>query len=50
MKYINHIAASTTLVVVAFCLATLAQIKFLPTSADNNPVARIVLNVESWNN
>ncbi|WP_181885327.1 hypothetical protein [Trinickia dinghuensis] len=49
MKYINRIAASTTLVVVACGLATFAQIKFFPKTADNNPVARIVLNVESWN-
>lgn len=49
MKYINRIAASTALLVVAFGLATLAQIKLFPKTADNNPVARIVLNVESWN-
>ncbi|HEX7906557.1 MAG TPA: hypothetical protein VF534_00505 [Paraburkholderia sp.] len=49
MKYINRIAASTALVVVAFGLATFAQIKFLPKTADDNPVARIVLNIESWN-
>ncbi len=49
MKYINRIAASTVLVVVAFGLATFAQIKFLPKTADDNPVARIVLNIESWN-
>ncbi|WP_164708032.1 hypothetical protein [Paraburkholderia phosphatilytica] len=49
MKYINRIAASATLAVVAFGLATFVQIKFFPKTADNNPVARIVLNVESWN-
>ena len=48
MKYISRIAATTTLVVVAFGLATFAQIKFLPKTADDNPVARIVLNIESW--
>ncbi|MEM5387810.1 hypothetical protein VSR68_30060 [Paraburkholderia phymatum] len=48
MKYINRIAASTTLVVVAFSLATFAQIKFFPNITDDNPVARIVLNIESW--
>lgn len=49
MKYINRIAATTALAVVAFGLATFAQIKFLPKTADDNPVARIVLNIESWN-
>lgn len=49
MKYITRIAVSTTLAVVAFGLATFAQIKFLPKTADANPVARIVLNIESWN-
>ena len=48
MKYINRIAASATLVVVAFGLATFAQIKFFPKTTDDNPVARIVLNIESW--
>ncbi|WP_233807970.1 hypothetical protein [Paraburkholderia sp. HP33-1] len=48
MKYINRIAASATLVVVAFGLATFAQIKFFPKTADDNPVARIVLNIGSW--
>ena len=48
MKYINRIAASTTLVVVAFGLATFAQIKFFPKTTDDNPVARILLNIESW--
>lgn len=48
MKYINRIAASATLVAVAFGLATFAQIKLFPKSADDNPVARIVLNIESW--
>lgn len=36
------------LVVVAFGLATFAQIKFFPQTADDNPVTRIVLNIESW--
>ncbi len=49
VKYIVRIAASATLVVVAFSLATFAQIKFFPKTADDNPVARIVLNIESWN-
>lgn len=49
VKYINRIAASATFVVVAFGLATFAQIKFSPKTADENPVARIVLNIESWN-
>lgn len=48
VKYINRIAASATLVVVAFSLATFAQIKFFPNTTDDNPVARIVLNIESW--
>ncbi|MGN6667818.1 MAG: hypothetical protein ACTHKH_12770 [Trinickia sp.] len=49
MKYISRIAAATTLLVATFGLATFAQIKFLPKTADSNPVARIVLNIESWN-
>ncbi|MEM5317737.1 hypothetical protein [Paraburkholderia sp. JHI869] len=49
MKYINRVVASAAFVVVAFGLATFAQIKFAPKTADDNPVARIVLNVESWN-
>lgn len=49
MKYINRIVASAALVAVAFSLATFAQIKFLPKTADGNPIARIVLNIESWN-
>ncbi|WP_193727779.1 hypothetical protein [Paraburkholderia franconis] len=48
MKFISRIAASTTLVVVAFGLGTFAQIKFFPKTTDDNPVARIVLNIESW--
>lgn len=49
MKSISRIAASAAFVVVAFGLVTFAQIKFSPKTADDNPVARIVLNVESWN-
>jgi hypothetical protein len=48
VKYVNRIAAAATFVVVAFGLATFAQIKFAPDTADSNPVARIVLNIESW--
>lgn len=48
MKYINRIAASASLVAVAFGLVTFTQIKFFPSTADNNPVARVVLNIESW--
>ena len=48
MKYVNRIAATATLAIVAFGLATFAQIKFSPKTADDNPVARIVLNIESW--
>ncbi len=33
--------------VVALGVVTFAQIKLAPQSADNNPIARIVLNVES---
>ncbi|HEX7911703.1 MULTISPECIES: hypothetical protein [Paraburkholderia] len=47
MKYLPRIAASGALLVVALGIVTFAQIKFAPQSADNNPVARIVLNVES---
>jgi hypothetical protein len=47
VKYIPRIAASAALVVVAFAAVTFAQIKFAPESADNNPVARVVLNIES---
>lgn len=47
MKYVPRIAASAALVVVALAAVTFAQIKFAPNTADNNPVARIVLNVES---
>ncbi|CAG9252340.1 Mannosyl-glycoprotein endo-beta-N-acetylglucosaminidase [Paraburkholderia unamae] len=47
-KYFSRIAASAALVVVAFGLVTFAQIKFSPNTADANPVAGIVLNVESW--
>lgn len=47
MKYLTRIAASGALLVVALGIVTFAQIKFDPQSADNNPVARIVLNVES---
>lgn len=49
MKHIGRITASTTLLAIAFGLVTLAQIKFFPKTADSNPVARIVLNVASWN-
>ncbi|WP_213308995.1 hypothetical protein [Paraburkholderia sacchari] len=49
MKYIRRIAGSAAFVVVAFGLVTFAQIKLSPKTADNNPVARIVLNIESWN-
>lgn len=48
MKYVNRIAASAALVVFVLGLATLAQIKFFPKAADDNPVARVVLNIESW--
>ena len=48
MKYFTRIAASATLVAVAFSLATFAQIKFFPNTTDDNPAARIVLNIESW--
>jgi hypothetical protein len=48
MKYINRIAASATLVIVVLGFATFAQIKFFPKAADDNPVARVVLNIESW--
>jgi hypothetical protein len=47
VKYIPRIAASAALVVVAFAVVTFAQIKFAPQSAENNPLAQIVLNVES---
>ncbi|BCG01573.1 hypothetical protein PPGU19_061410 (plasmid) [Paraburkholderia sp. PGU19] len=47
MKYLTRIAASGVLMVVALAIVTFAQIKFAPQSADNNPLARIVLNVES---
>jgi hypothetical protein len=47
VKYLPRIAASGALLVVALGVVTFAQIKFAPQSADNNPVARIVLNVES---
>jgi hypothetical protein len=47
VKYLPRIAASGALLVVALGIVTFAQIKFAPQSADNNPVARIVLNVES---
>jgi hypothetical protein len=47
VKYIPRIAASAALVVVALAAVTFAQIKFAPDSAEGNPVARIVLNVES---
>jgi hypothetical protein len=47
VKYLTRIAASGALLVVALGIVTFAQIKFAPQSADNNPVARIVLNVES---
>jgi hypothetical protein len=49
VKYVTRIAAAAAFVVVAFGLATFAQIKFAPNTADSNPVARIVLNIESWN-
>ncbi|MEM5327035.1 hypothetical protein VSR34_10580 [Paraburkholderia sp. JHI2823] len=48
VKYVNRIAATATLAIVAFGLATFAQLKFSPKTADDNPVARIVLNIESW--
>ncbi|WP_178392147.1 hypothetical protein [Burkholderia sp. SRS-W-2-2016] len=47
MKYLPRIAASGALLVVALGVVTFAQIKFAPQSAEANPVARIVLNVES---
>ncbi|WP_233836938.1 hypothetical protein [Paraburkholderia sp. ZP32-5] len=47
VKYLPRIAASGALLVVALGIVTFAQIKFAPQSAENNPVARIVLNVES---
>ena len=47
VKYLPRIAASGALLVVALGIVTFAQIKFAPQSADDNPVARIVLNVES---
>ncbi|BCZ84624.1 hypothetical protein PTKU64_82990 [Paraburkholderia terrae] len=47
MKYLTRIAASGVLMVVALGVVTFAQIKLAPQSADNNPIARIVLNVES---
>lgn len=47
VKYLTRIAASGALLIVALGIVTFAQIKFAPRSADNNPVARIVLNVES---
>ena len=49
MKYVNRIAATAMFLVVAFGLATFAQLKFSPNTADDNPVARMVLNIESWN-
>ena len=45
MKYVNCIAATPTFVVVAFGLATFAQLKFSPKTAVDNPIARIVLNM-----
>ena len=47
MKYLPRIVASGALLVVALVIVTFAQIKFAPQSADNNPVAQILLNVES---
>lgn len=47
MKYLPRIAASGALLIVALGVVTLLQIKFSPQSAEANPVARIVLNVES---
>jgi hypothetical protein len=47
VKYIPRVAATAALVVVAFAAVTFAQIKFTPESADNNPIARVVLNIES---
>ncbi|WP_233848913.1 hypothetical protein [Paraburkholderia sp. HD33-4] len=47
VKYLPCIAASGALLVVALGVVTFAQIKFAPQSAEANPVARIVLNVES---
>jgi hypothetical protein len=47
VKYVPRIAASAALVVVAIAVVTFAQIKFAPQSADSNPLAQIVLNVES---
>lgn len=47
VKYLPRIAASGALLIVALAVVTFAQIKFAPQSAEANPVARIVLNVES---
>jgi hypothetical protein len=47
MKYLPRIAASGALVILALAIVTFAQIKLAPQSADNNPLARIVLNIES---
>lgn len=47
MKYLPRIAASGALLLVALGVITFAQIKFAPQSAEANPVARVVLNVES---
>jgi hypothetical protein len=47
VKYLPRIAASGALILVALGVITFAQIKFAPRSAEANPVARVVLNVES---